>query len=492
MTSLQLSPQAAATELLRRRAGRASLIGFTEYISPHYVAEPFHRLVGEYLDAVIAGTIKRLMIWAPPQHGKSLLASVHLPAKWIGARPNDPVILTSYAASLAEGFSRQARDIVESADFRTLYGDLGPSDVVPVETRQDSRSVHEWRLRTPYRGGLLAVGVDGPVTGHGGLLGIIDDPFENWRKAQSARIRKLTWDWYRMTFYPRMWENAAIVLMMTRWNEDDLAGQILKEGMDEWTVLRLPAIAESQKDRDANNRHLHLPIGEADHLGRKAGEPLAPKRFSLRALNNFKIVLGSMGFSAEYQGVPRPAEGSRIKRAWLPITRDKPPAGAKRCRYWDKAGTEGGGKYTAGVLVCKHEGMFYVEDVVRGQWSAGKREKIIKATAQADREKYGSVRTYIEQEPGSGGKESAEATIKNLAGFSIQADRPTGDKDVRLDPFAVQAEARFVKVVSGPWNSDFVEEMIAIPNGAFRDQADAVAGAFNMLTAPGGRSAVWD
>jgi predicted phage terminase large subunit-like protein len=190
-----------------------------------------------------------------------------------------------------------------------------------------------------------------------------------------------------------------------------------------------------------------------------------------------------LGWSAEYQGVPRPLEGNRFKRHWFPIV-DAVPYDATRVRYWDKAGTQDGGAYTSGVLIAKHEGRIYIENVVRGQWSAYERERTIKQTAEMDATQYGSksaVKIYVEQEPGSGGKESAENTIRNLAGFSIYADRPSGDKDTRLDPFAAQAEANNVVMVRGIWNQDYVEEMVTIPNGTYRDQGDATAGAFNML-----------
>jgi len=132
--------------------------------------------------------------------------------------------------------------------------------------------------------------------------------------------------------------------------------------------------------------------------------------------------------------------------------------------------------------MAEANGIYYIEDVVRGQWSAGQRETVIKQTAQLDAQRYGNtVQIWIEQEPGSGGKESAESTIRNLAGYPVFADRGTGDKDVRLEPFAAQAEAGNVCLVRGPWNGAYIDEMCAIPNSAYRDQADATAGAFNKL-----------
>jgi predicted phage terminase large subunit-like protein len=302
-----LRPQ-AAKELLRRRQARRRLEDFTAYTYPRYIAEPAHALLAAKLDAVVRGEITRLMVFAPPQHGKSELCSVRLPALWLGNRPEDPVILASYAASLAESKSRQARQVVEGMEFARLFPGLN--------TRRDSRAVNHWEL-DGHRGGMLAVGVGGPVTGHGGMIGIIDDPMENWEQAQSRTMRDRVWEWWRSTFRTRIWERGAIVLIMTRWHQDDLAGRLLNEQGSEWEVLRLTAVAEDQAGRDASDRLLGLPVGQPDPLGRAPGEPLCPRRFSLPALDALRRDVGSMAWTAEYQGVPREPEGAVFKRDWF-------------------------------------------------------------------------------------------------------------------------------------------------------------------------------
>lgn len=183
--------------------------------------------------------------------------------------------------------------------------------------------------------------------------------------------------------------------------------------------------------------------------------------------------------------------GYTFKRGWFEIVDALPADITKVVRYWDKAGTEDGGKYTAGVLIGKsRDGLFYIIDVKRGQWSAGEREKIIKQMAELDREQWGGkLSIYHEQEPGSGGKESAEATTRMLAGFNVHADKVTGDKDSRARPLAAQAEAGNVKILRGKFNIDFLDEIALIPHSTIRDQADAAAGAFNKLTGGGAPSA---
>lgn len=470
---------------------RTSSIEFAQYVDPSYKINPFYEDLNHHLDLVLSGEIKRLMVFAPPQHGKSRTISETFPARWLGTYPDLPVAIVSYVAVPAQKFSTSVRDIVEGAEFARLYGELSHNGL-PMTTRDDSRAKNFWRLNQPYRGGLWAGGIGGPVTSHGFGLIIIDDPFKGWAESQSLTIRQGVYDYYRHTLMTRLWEDGRIILVMTRWNQDDLAGRLMSEEPNEWVVIRYPAIAETQKERDLNNAYLGLPIGQPDPLGREPGEPLSPLRFSIVGLREKETQVGARGWSTEYQGVPRPAEGDRFKRSWFK-TVEKVPVIGQRVRYWDKAGTEGGqGAFTCGLLMCHADGKYYIEDVVRGRWSAGEREAIIRNTIVADAQKYGltGVRTYIEQEPGSGGKESAEYTIRNNAGFVIQADRPSGDKDTRMEPFAVQAEALNVVLVVAHWNSAWLEEITAIPNSKYRDQGDAASGAFNKLTLRDGGASV--
>lgn len=411
------------------------------------------------------------MIFAPPQHGKSELVSVRLPALWLGRRPDEPVILSSYGASLAEWHSSQARACVESEAYAELFPD--------VHTRQDSRSKQMWRIEGK-RGGMLAVGVGGPITGHGAMLGIIDDPFENWEQAQSITERNRVWNWWRGTFRTRIWESGAIILVMTRWHEDDLAGRLLSEQGKSWSVLRLPALAETQEERDKSCELVGLPKGQADPLGRAPGEALCPQRFSESALLAIQTDVGSIVWFAEYQGTPRAPEGNKFKRAWFKITDEAWPKQARRIRYWDKAGTEGSGDYSAGVLIAEWNQRYCVEDVVRGQWSDLERETVIRQTAEMDGV---AVPVWLEQEGGSGGKDSASATVRNLAGFDVHTEVASGSKEVRASPFAAQCEGGNVSLRRAAWNAAYIGELASFPNGAHDDQVDGSSGAFNKLAA---------
>ena len=159
--------------------------------------------------------------------------------------------------------------------------------------------------------------------------------------------------------------------------------------------------------------------------------------------------------------------------------------------------TSGGtGARTSGVLMARYADpgaalpsmrtKYVVLDVVNGRWAAAEREAVIKQTAAADRQKWGRVTTWVEQEPGSGGKESAEGTVGNLAGFACKIERVTGPKEVRAEPLAAQASVGKVKLLAGGWNAGFLDEVESFPVGRLKDQVDAAGGAFNKLAAGGG------
>lgn len=180
-------------------------------------------------------------------------------------------------------------------------------------------------------------------------------------------------------------------------------------------------------------------------------------------------------------------EGLMFKQAWFEKFAKHIPQQARRVRYWDRASSDGKGCFTCGVLMAHAtDGLFYVEDVVRGQWDPDAREKIIKSVSYADRGKYGNVRIVVEQEPGSSGVDSFKATAKMLAGFPIFPDKVTGNKATRAEPMAAQYGAGNIYLLEdAPWLADFIEEHRMFPGSKLKDQVDAAAGAFNQLTNSG-------
>lgn len=245
---------------------------------------PYQQYIYERLDALTRGDIKRLMIFLPPRHGKSELATVRYPIWRLCREPVSKVLIAAYNQTFAELFSRKCRRLAQSQSL------LSPGD---------RRSVGEWDT---YAGGsLTAAGVGAGVTGKGFDCVIIDDPIRGHEEANSETYRERVWDWYLSDLYTRLEPNASMILILTRWHEDDLAGRILaSDDAANWTVIKLPAIAEVD-----------------DPLGRDVGEALCPARFDRAALDQIHSVQGSYPFSALYQQAPQPGEGGRFKRTWF-------------------------------------------------------------------------------------------------------------------------------------------------------------------------------
>jgi predicted phage terminase large subunit-like protein len=428
-----------------------------------WVLPPHLALLNRALVWVVSGTNRRLLVSMPPRHGKSEFCSKYFPAWFVGSQPERRVILASYEADFAAGWGRKVRDLLN--EFGQQY--------FGVSVRDDSSAADRWDL-SDHEGGMWTAGVGGPITGKGADLLIIDDPVKNAEEANSITYRDKAWNWYVSTAYTRLEPGAGIILIMTRWHADDLAGRIIGNAGrtgEQWRTLTLPALAE-----------------EDDPLGRPPGEALWPERYSAADLIRIRDTQDDpaagqvMGwFDSLYQQRPTPRGGGFFEPGCFP-TVDVAPAEVRRVRYWDKAGTTGGGAWTCGVLMSRDaQGIFTIEDVVRGQWAAGQRESVIRQTAESDGR---SVPVWVEQEPGSGGKESAEATIRSLAGWPVYADRVTGAKEVRAEPLAAQAKVGNVRLLRADWNGTFRAEAATFPRGKFKDQIDAASGALSKLAVP--------
>lgn len=502
----EISPEEAAREFLTRKEARDRLISFITYTKPDYIVEPVHHYICSILERFREGRIKRLILTGPPRVGKSEIVSVRFPAWAIGKNPKDDIIVASYGADLAAAKTKECRDIVESKEYQSIFPDVG--------TQDDSRAGNEWHAKwkdhtTPdvehqlsytWRKGshVLATGVAGGATGFGAEIFIVDDYLKNMKDAQSAIIKQDQIDWYKSVVTTRDGPTNRTLIMATRWVEDDLIGRLLKEATEEWVVIRLPAIAETQAARDYKNKKIGLPAGLPDPLKRNPGEPISPTRYGLNYYKSKLAVQGSSYFEAMYQGSPTIAEGNRFKRAFFKTIKreelqDQQLKDILRVRYWDKAATEDGGCFTAGVLIAYYRKLkkYVIEDVKKEQYSTTRREQLIKRVADNDAVLYNNtVETWVEQEPGSGGKDSAQITVDNLSGHKVFVEKVTGSKDVRLEQFLAQLEFGNVLLVEAEWNEDLIEEFIQIPNGQFRDQSDATGGGFNKLVLARGTKTV--
>jgi predicted phage terminase large subunit-like protein len=400
-----------------------------------------------------------MAIMAPPQHGKSWTAEDFI--GWCaGKHPEWKTIFASYSDDLGIRCNTSLQRTLGSERYQALFPHM--------RIGQGGWICNTALIEYPnHSGSFRNTTVNGAINGMELHLGVIDDPHKSRAEALSKVTRDRVWDWFTDDWSARFSANSALLIIMTRWHVDDVLGRLIERHGD-ITLVRYPAIAEQ------------------DEKFRNKGTPLFPTLKPLSFLEERRKLMSIASWESEYQQNPVIVGGGiypidKIQAIALWGNRDDI---SKSVRYWDKAGTEDGGAYTAGVLMHKlKDGRFVIEHVTRGQWSALEREQHIKAWAERD--KALNAKTYeviVEQEPGSGGKESAEHTIRMLSGFRVYADKVTGSKEVRAEPFAAQVQGGNVYVVAGPWNYALLDELESFPNGRFRDQADACAGAFNRLT----------
>lgn len=444
-------------------AASKKLLTFREFITranPKFLRYVHLDKLIDVLQRVADGELRRLMIFMPPRHGKSELVSRLFSAYYLYRHPERWIGINSYAADLAFTLSRAARD-----NFQRMGG----------QVRDDAGAVNHWE--TGQGGGLWAAGVGGPITGKGFNLGIIDDPIKNAEEAASETIRAKHKDWYQSTFYTREEPEGAIVIIQTRWHQDDLSGWLLAREDEEpegWHIVCFEAIKEPEPA-------VFPATCTVEPDFRAPGQALCPERYPLERLQKIARRIGNYFWNALFQQGPRPKEGGFFRRQWFGEFVDVVTAGARRVRYWDRAASAGADDYTAGVLMARSGDLYFVEDVVRGQWSSGDRDKIIRQTAELDRTR-GAVQHWGEQEPGSSGKDVSGAFAILLAGFSVHSEPATGAKETRADPLASQAQVGNVKIVRGKWNVAFLDELCDFPYGAHDDQVDAASGAFNKLS----------
>ena len=232
---------------------------------------PHLRYLCKIIQNVAERKMRHVIVTMPPRHGKSEVISKTFPAWYLGNYPDDEVILSSYGAKLAFNFSRIARN---------KFSDFG-SEIFNLELAKDSSAVDNWKIEK-HSGGLSAAGVGGALTGKGARIAIIDDPLKGREAANSANERERVIEWFKSTVFTRLTPDGSIIIVLTRWHTNDLAGELLKNFPDKYTLINFPAIAE-----------------ENDVLGRKAGDPLWPDRFNLTTLNEIKEQIGTYVWKAE-------------------------------------------------------------------------------------------------------------------------------------------------------------------------------------------------
>ena len=434
----------------------SSLLTYAAVQWPSYQIAEHHKTIARHLQAVERGDITRLMITMPPRHGKSMLASEFFPAWYLGRNPNQYVIAATYAQELADDFGRKVRNQINDPQFREVFPD--------VALKTDSTSSKRFHITTPddsfttgQDGAYYAVGVGGPLTGRGAHLLLIDDPVKNREDADSEVMRKKTKDWYTSTAYTRLMPGGRIVIIQTRWHEDDLSGWLLAEHRDEgWTVLNLPAISEDDK-------------------------ALWPEHYPVERLHKIRAMVGTRDWSALYQQSPAPDEGDYFRAEWLREYETAPPRDTMRIYgASDYAVTSDGGDYTVHmVLGVDPENRIWLLDLWRKQASSDVWvETWCDMVAQWKPSQWGEEAGQINAGVGpflvKRARERSAYTWRKQ--FASRHDKSVRAQSIRgrmaMDGLMVPKHA--------PWLADFKHELLTFPAGKHDDQVDAL-GLFGQL-----------
>jgi len=448
-----------------------SMVGFVYATMPSYVMGWVHEEICAELDAfladVVAGKSPRLMLTMPPRHGKTELASRRFPAYVLGRYPDMQIISTSYSADLATRNNKDVQRIIESDAYARIFPETRMGGIGAKASGWQRTS--DFFEVVGHKGSVRSAGVGGGITGMGGSILIVDDPFKDRQEADSETQRENVWDWYTSTLYTRLAPGGGIVVINTRWHMDDLSGRLLEmqdkgEG-DTWRVVNFPAIAEH------------------DELHRRKGEALHPERYSLEQLESIRAAIGPRDWNALYQQKPAPDEGAYFKREWMQTYEQLPPY----LRYYgasDYAVTADGGDYTVHVLAGVDEAEnIYLVDLWRGQTDA---LEWIDAWASI-------VRMYKPQiwaEEGGVILKSLDPIIRKRCAeeriystyrqqFASSADKPTRARS--LQARMQMGKVYFPSPARCPWVADLMAEMLTFPVGKHDDQVDALSLLTRML-----------
>jgi predicted phage terminase large subunit-like protein len=406
-------------------------------------------IINNKLLDVASGRCKRLIISLPPRHGKSELISKYFPAWLIGTFPQSRVILASYEANFASSWGAKVRDVLTDCQ---QYFNIWPSGGY-------NAAAQYWR--TKQGGEMMTAGAGGPLTGKGFSVGIIDDLIKNNEEAMSATIREKHWDWFLSTFLTRAEPNAAIIVIMTRWHDADLAGMLMKEQPGQWENIVFPALAEGD-----------------DVLGRKEGEPLWQERFPESELRKLKENLGSYWWASMYQQRPVPEGGGILKREWWKYYKSTPAKIRQSYWSWDTANKTGEeNDYSVGQLWGVCDDGYYLLKVVRARLEYPDLKRTIVQNFNA----HPSNAVLIED------KSSGQSVIQDLkrdTRLPILVIEPIKDKVTRAHLASPVVESgRCHLPEDAPWVADFVDECSHFPKSTHDDQVDSATQFINYVNA---------
>lgn len=451
LTDAQIKRKLELERLLLKMDAPCSLYKFIPYIAPSYSCQWFHKVIANHCQMLLDGKIKNLMVFIPPQHGKSTIVSQNFPAWSLGRNPDLKIVGTSYSAKLAEQFSRSIQRIIDLPEYQDIFPDtyLNGSNI-RTDVRGYLRNVDIFET-VGHKGFYKAVGVGGSLTGTPVDIAIIDDPVKDALEAYSPIYRERVWDWYTSVLLTRLHNESKQLFIMTRWHDDDLAGRILKREADKWTVLSIPAIRETLEDGN-------------DFDPRKVGEALWPQRHSLERLLDAQK-RSPRFFSALYQQHPTVEGGNIIKEAWFghisAFDFKKKRKYEPIIFFVDTAYTEKTSNDPTGILgSCMIGNDIYI---VCGKKVNMKFPELCRFLPSYVRDNgYGSDST-VRIEPKANGL-SVIDQLRETTNLSVVAtSSPKDSKETRLNAASPFVESGRVYLVDGDWNEMFIDEVCGFP-----------------------------
>jgi hypothetical protein len=485
-------------EIKERMLAERSFLRFCKFVDAKHPIEAHHvQVLAEKLEQVAkyilsggAEGISRLMVFMPPRYWKSQTASRKFPAWLLGKNPDLRIILTSYNADLASKHSKAVRDLITSEEYSQVFGALASADE-PVMLDPESKASASWDI-AEHRGGMIAAGVGGGITGFGANLFIIDDPVKGRKEASSESQREDSYEWYRSTAYTRVENGGAIIVIMTRWDVEDLAGQLLKAMVsdpeaDQWEVVMMPATALEAEQYPTNEeafvenllRGVYVPM-HGDQLGRAPGEPLWVKKHTEAMLKGLAANMDDFEFSAQFQQMPRLAKGNFFDEDDFKII-DKAPDGLRWFRYSDLAlGKTSTSDFNACYAVAMNDkGDLFIRDPLKER-NLDEYLNFVRAAMLTDEES--GVRWGFEDVAFQHLVFKEMLKDKRLARIALEAVMPVGSKTDRASSWRGRAKAGKVYLIRGTWNLGFLRIASAFKENAREDDdIDSVSGGVQMI-----------
>lgn len=459
------------------RMARRSLLDFTRYTMPTFTAARFHELYYGYLTRFCNGEFRKLMIFMPPQHGKSEGSTRRLPAYALGLNPDTRIAIVSYSAPKARKFNREIQRVIDSPEYHDLFPNttLNASSVASVAGSW-LRNADECEI-VGRRGGFKTVGVGGPLTGEPVDLLILDDIYKDAKTAWSPTVRESISDWYNTVAETRLHNDSRQLIVFTRWHQDDLAGQLLREqgefsaeNPNGWVVVSYPAIKIG-------------PPTEADP--RQEGEALWPERHSLEKLQGIRDRVSQV-FESLYQQNPTPKEGL-LYEAFRTYS-ERPISKVERVKaYIDTADT--GADFLCSIVYLEHPSALYVLDVIYTQKPMEETERSV--ARQLTR--YGVQLANVESN--NGGRGFARNLERNLRELwnrttAVSWFHQTANKEARI--YTLSGQVNNMVIMPEGWERKWPQFYNAVAGyratggNAHDDAPDALTGMVEKMNVGAG------